>query len=239
MGISAFGLFIMSWGYIIHIGGVRFNDIPTPSLILAMLLPKFMFVRTLGRLSIPFMLFITLLVVVLAGRQIDRLLIKRSNGIKILYVLMILLLIGSHVNEIKGYLEPPKIIIQGNELAKEFSPNDVQAIRKVTGDKNAIITVPSIRDNAQWLKTCYSLAYSAQKPISGFYSGLAVNEEHIRQSKLDVNDITSGRISNIVKRYGNIAIASTPEIAKKVMSTSDVPIKCYRLNHSGIVIITI
>lgn len=239
IGISAFGLFIMSLGYIVHIGGVRFNDIPTPSLILAMLLPKFMFVRTLGRLSIPFMLFITLVVIITAGRQIDRFLTKRSNRIKILYVTIICLLIGSHINEIKGYLEPPKSVIKGNVLAKQFSPNDVQMIQKVTGDKKAIITVPSIRDSEQWLKTCYSLAYSAQIPISGFYSGLAVSAEHINKNRQDVQNVISGNVKNIFDQYGNVAIAVSSKIADQVLKSTDVPLKTYRLENKDLVIMTL
>ncbi|MCX5815283.1 MAG: hypothetical protein NTX75_03445 [Proteobacteria bacterium] len=238
MGLSSVLLFVLSWGYIIHIGGVRINEISTPSLIIAEIWPKFMFVRTMGRLAIPFMLFVTIAIVVMFGRLLNRLTSKTTKA-GLVYGLVIMIVIGFHTYEIKGYLEPPQTVVFGNQIASEFGDSDVLIIRKATANKKAIMAVPAIRENEQWLKICYSLAFFAQVPINGFYSGLAVNEEHIKRNRLDTTAIISGKIKNIKERYGNVVIAAPPHVADKIMKLADMPLKGHKLKHKGVVILTL
>ncbi len=238
MGLSSLLLFVLSWGYIIHVGGVRINEIATPSLIIAMLWPKFMFVRTMGRLAIPFMLFVTIAVVVLFGRLLKKVTLKTPKA-ELIYSIVIMVVIGFHTYEIKGYLEPPQIVVHGNPLACEFADSDVLIIKKVTASKKAIMAVPTIRENPQWLQICYSLAYFTKIPINGFYSGLGVNEAHIKQNALDTTEIISGKIKNIKEMYGDVVIAAPPHVADQIMRLADIPLKCYKLKHKGVVILAI
>jgi hypothetical protein len=143
------------------------------------------------------------------------------------------------VYEIQGYLEPPKSVIYGNELAREFSEKDVTLIRSITEKKEAIIAVPAIRSDDRWLKICYSLKYVTKIPISGFYSGLAVNQEHVRQNAMDIGNIMSGKLKEVTGKYGNIVIVAPPGIADKVEKISDIPLKRYNLEHKGVAILTL
>lgn len=239
MGVSTFLLFILSWGYIIHLGGVRFNEIPTPSLVLAEIWPKFMFVRTMGRLAIPFMLFVTIAAFLAFGLLLNRMTSRKEKTGEYILAIVAFMVITIHVYEIQGYLEPPKSVIYGNELAREFSEKDMTLIRCITEKKEAIIAVPAIRSDDRWLKICYSLKYVTKIPISGFYSGLAVNQEHVRQNAMDIGNIMSGKLKEVTSKYGNIVIVAPPGIADKVEKISDTPLKRYNLEHKGIAILTL
>jgi len=239
MALSTLLLFILSWGYIIHIGGIRINELATPSFILALMWPKFMFVRSMGRLAIPFMLFITIAVIIIFGKILNVIISKNKPSGIIIYGIIIIAIITCQIYEIRGYLEPPKAVVYGNDLSNEFMESDVLLLKRIVEKKDAIIAVPTIRKNYQWLKICYSLAYLTKVPINGSYSGLGVNQEHLIHDKLDIDNILSGKIRAIVNKYGNIVIAAPPDIAERVMQLTDTPLKLHRLKHQQVVIMTL
>jgi hypothetical protein len=239
MCMATFFLFILSWGYIVHIAGVRFDGILTPSFLIATIWPKFMFVRTMGRLAIPLMLFVTVAVVVIFGRMMRVAVMKRTVAGGLIFGLVMVAITALHIYEIHGYLEPPGAIVKGDCLAKVFGKDDVAIISEVTGRKKAIIAAPAIRSNDQWLVLCYSLAYYAKIPLNGYYSGLGVNPAYIRQNVMDTEDVMSGKIKSIKARYGNIVIAAPPQIAETIMQSADMPLNLHRMKNQGIVLMTL
>ena len=240
IGISAFMLYILSWGYIIHIGGIRFNNVPTPSLIMAILYPKFMFARSLGRLAIPFMLYITIGTIVYLGRYLGRYMYQASKYRKVLLGSIMIFLVIAHIYEISGYLEPSEVTY-GNEIANVFSKEEGVLVKQLLQGKRALMIAPDIRsgEDPNWLKISYSLAFYSNIPISGIYSGIGIPSEHRKQTDLDIHSILAGNIKEIVDRYGDVAIAVPSDIAKEILSKADISLKYYKLRSQDVTILTL
>ena len=245
IGVSTFMLYIISWGYIIHIGGIRLNNIPTPSLIMALVWPKFMFARSLGRLAIPFMLYITIGVIMGLDRYLYRYMYQGSKCRRVVFVSIMIFLVITHIYEIRGYLEPSEVTY-GNEIASVFSKEEAVLVKRLLQDKRALMIAPDIRSgdgplfkHPNWLKTCYSLAFHSNIPISGIYSGMAIPPEHRKQTNLDIKYILAGNIKEIVNRYGDVAIAAPSDMAKEILRKTNISLKYYELQSQNVTILTL
>lgn len=239
IGISVFLLYVMSWGYIIHIGGVRFNDIPTPSLLLALIWPKFMFARSLGRFAIPFALYVTIGTIVWFNKFISSYIYRLDRIGKAFVASIIILLILGHIYEVRGYLLPPEKVTYGNDVANTFGDEDKELIRKILHNKRALLVVPALRENVEWSKTCYAMAFYANVPLSGATVGCGIRPEHGMQFNFDIKSISAGKIKEIVNRYGDVAIATTSDMAKEILKKADTAMQYHKLQHPDVVILTL
>lgn len=236
-GISTFLLYVLSWGYILHIGGVRLNNIATPSLFLAMMLPKFVLVRAMGRLAFPFMLFIIIAVVIWLDRFLSHYIyhsIRRQAPVIALTIILITL----HISEIKGYLKPPEVK-RGNEIANIFGREDQALIKELLQNKKALIIAPGLRNSLNWSKICYSLAFYSQIPLSDSYRSIGLSAEYKARYNLDIKCILEGNVKEIIDRYGDIAIAVPFAIAEKVLMNANMPLKPHKLQDQNVVILTL
>ena len=240
LGVSAFFLYLLSLGYIIHMGGDRLNSICPPSLFIAIFSPKFIMARSLGRLAMPFMLFITFFTVILFNNYLSYHIYKSSTIKKFLIPLLLFSLVVIHINEIRGYLEPPsEVIHDSNEIVSFFNQKDGSLIRKFTKDKKAIIIAPEIRSNAEWLKTAYSLAFYSRIPISGIYYGIGIPAMYRRQTSNDISQILNGNIKKIFDRYGDVAIAVPIKRGPKIISQSNMPLNSFEFRNQDVIILTL
>lgn len=236
IGLSTFLLYVFSWGYIVHVGGLRFNNIITPSLALAILWPKFVFARSLGRLAIPFMLFVVIATIVYLNKYLRRNMCFSDKRKKILCIAAIIFLIMVHLHEIQGYLRPPEVTY-GNDIVNVFGRADRIAIKELLQNKKAIMLVPALRDNKEWTKIGYALAFYSNIPISGATVGFGELSEQMKQYDMDISFILSGRINEIIDRYGNVAIAAPPSIADSILRNSNVHVKLYKLQSTKVSIL--
>jgi len=239
LGACAFLLYLLSLGYIIHFLGVRFNHIVTPALILAEWHHRFMLVRSLGRLAVPLMQYITIACIISMNKYPYKYLNKSTKPKKLIFVLIIIFLIIFHISEIWGYLKPPEVT-RGNEIANLFGKDDRVLIKKLLQDKKALMVVPTVRGGViNWDKLCYSLAFYSDIPLSGASSPMGNPIEYLRQYALDTKNILDGNIKEITNRYGNIAIAAPSAFAEKILSRADVPLKPHKLHDQDAVILTL
>ena len=239
MGICTFALFIFSWGYIIHIGGVRLNNIGTPALFLAEFWNKFMFARSIGRLAIPFMLYFNLCCLVLFGKIVIQYMLTASTAKRAMAITAILFLTGSHVFEIRGYLQESKVIF-GNEIADVFNKQEAIEIRKILKDKKGLIFANPLRSgDDRWLKTCYSLGFYSRIPISGIYSGIAINQNHRVQTEINMRNAKNGHIRGIIELYGDVAFAAPCKIAEEIFQKSDMPLLSYKFEKKNVTVLVL
>jgi len=237
LAISVFALYIISWGYIIHIAGIRFDHIVTPSLIIALLWPKFMFVRAVGRLAIPMMLLIEVGIVIWLIKFLQTRL-RGTNKSKVTFAIIMTALAAAHICEIRGYLKTREVT-EGNEIANVFHHDDIHLIQKSTEKTNAIMVVPKFRTSHQWTKTCYSLAFYSRIPVSGATIGSpGERADHLARYKEDINLILDGDIKQIIDRYGRVAIASPQEYARKILTKTNVSLSSVTLQSQDVVILT-
>ena len=237
LAVSVFALYIISWGYIIHIAGIRFDHVITPSMIIALLWPKFMFVRAIGRLAIPMMLFIEVGLVIWLTKFLQ-IRLRGTNKPKVAFAIIMTVLAAAHICEILGYLKTREVT-KGNEIANVFHRDDIHLIRQSTEKTNALIVVPRFRTSHQWTKTCYSLAFYSRIPVSGATIGPpGERAEHLARYKEDINLILDGDIKQTIDRYGRVAIASPQEYARKILTKTNVPLKSVTLQSQDVVILT-
>lgn len=238
IGISTFALFVFSLGYIIHIGGVRFNNVGTPTLFLAELWNKFQLARSLGRLAIPFMLYFTFIGLVLFSKIALSAMQDMNKIFKTMAIIGILLLSVFHAYEIRGYLRESKVI-SGNEIADVFNKHDAIEISEILKEKKGVIFAYPIRDDDIWLKTCYSIGFHSGIPISGIYSGISVNPNHRKQTDTNRNNVRSGHIRELAELYGDVAFAAPCKIAKEILQISDMPLLYYEFESNNITLLTL
>lgn len=237
LGIATGVLFVFSLGYIIHIGGVRFNDIPTPSFILAKMWPKFMFARSLGRLAIPIFLFITICIVICFGKYFHRI-TGQSTLLKKSFAFIVCVLIVIHLLEVWGYLKKPGRITRGNDIARVFGDKDITLIKKLTENKKAIILIPKMRKTFHWNKISYSLGFHSEIPLSGPTLGFGERIRHNDIFRRNRRIIREGNIKKIVDLYGDIVIASPRKIADEILKTANIPMHSHQLQDQDVVILT-
>jgi len=216
--LPAFTLFVISLGYILHVGGHRFNTLITPSLVLS-IFPNFTLARALGRFDIPWSLFLTMGTLIWLFRSTSNWTRRRPMAWQGLCAALMLF----HVGDVYGYLVPPSSVADGNVISNELSDASSQLHELAIG-KTAIIAAPALRDGTGWGLICYSLAYHTQLPLSGANVGLGVREEHGRQWEADVRDVLEGRIDALLQRYGDVLIAVRPSDAETTLSRSTIPL---------------
>ena len=211
----------------------------TPSFIMTSLVPQFMYSRSLGRYALPLSIFVILTAVTLFERHVGRHLYEIGRSGRIAFAIIAFTLVVAHVCEISGYLRQTEVT-KGNEIANLFSDTDVTRIKETVRGKVAIMIVPAFVGNMEWTKISYSLAFHGKIPISGATIGPpGESSKDLFQYALDVEDISAGKLRHIVKRYGNICIASTYDTAKKILANSDLSLKVHRLVSRDCVILTI
>ena len=240
LGTSCVALYLISWGYIIHIAGHRIYNILTPSFIMTSLVPEFIYSRSIGRYALPFSLFVILTAITLFERYVGVHLFVSGRRGRTAFAILAITLVVAHVYEVSGYLRQGEIT-KGNEIVNTFSGADVTTIKKTVKNKVAIMIVPGFVRNMEWAKISYSLAFHGNIPISGSTIGGGPGEslKDRRQFARDVDDILAGRLQDIVKRYGNICVASPYDTAKKILAHSDLPLKATRLLSRDCVILTL
>ena len=240
LGTSCIALYLISWGYIIHIAGNRIYNILTPSFIMTTLMPQFMYARSLGRFALPFSLFVILTAVILFERHVGIHLYRAGRRGRIAFAIIAVTLLVAHVYEVSGYLRQTEEVTKGNEIANIFSDADVATIKKTVKNKAAIMIVPEFLFNIEWTKISYSLAFHGNIPISGATIGPpGESPKDYRQYARDANDIMAGKLGDIVKKYGNICVACPYDIAEKILAHSDLPLKAHRLVSRDCVILTV
>ncbi|OGV90862.1 hypothetical protein A2783_02855 [Microgenomates group bacterium RIFCSPHIGHO2_01_FULL_45_11] len=232
--LSSFSLFTISWGYIIHFLGIRFNWLPTPALLLAFLWPKFMYARSLGRLAAPFTLALLLITIVL----FDRILKQHFNRrFKTLFLpLLITGLVLIHILEIRGYLDTSQATASV-DIVNSLSDDESTKLKKIAAGKRAIILAEPLRTTPQWTKIAYALAYHAGIPISGATVGLGDSPEHNAIYQRDIKDLQAGKISLVQERYGSILVAASGIIGQSILAVSDTPIDVLYFSNDQLVIL--
>jgi len=241
ISIAVFILYILSWGYVIHVFGHKINSIVfTPAGILAEMWYRFFQIRSLGRLAIP----LSLLTVIGAVVFLDRY-IKRHNNLcsgmarKTFCAFVACTLIVLHIYEIKCFVKPLKATT--NVILNVFSQDEVRDIKKILQGKNALFMAPNLRSghtpqqqgNAEygrtWDKICYSLA---------FYTGIPVNceydervREHSAAINADVEEILNGNLKLMKNKYGDIAVASPVDVAQKILEKTNIPLNSHKIKN--------
>jgi len=239
-GISTLIVYIISWGYIIHIAGVRLNSIPTPTLIIATFWTKFMFARSIGKLALPFTLFVIFYAVILLNKQFEGYIFSKNPLNRKLTSIVIIFFTIFHVSEIWGYLKKPENIIHGNEITNVFEVNDQMEIKNITENKRAIMVVPEMLNSMNWAKICYALSFYSKIPVSSATIGFPGEPaKHLARYRNDIKLIERGEIQKIVNRYGNIVIAIQPGIAETIMKRSNLALRKQKLINKDVVLLTI
>tara|TARA_B100000315_G_C14591633_1_gene596147 strand:- start:1755 stop:3566 length:1812 start_codon:yes stop_codon:yes gene_type:complete len=241
IGLSAFFLYLISMGYIVHFGGHRIYILPTPSLIIALLYPKFILARALGRLAIPLMIVILIFVIINLNRLMNIYFERYPDNIKRnIPNFLVFIMVIFHINEIKGYLKPPNEIIWGsNEISNYFNDDESLYLKSILQNVEGIIIAPTIRNSPEWLRTSYSLALHSRKPISGIYAGIGVPEWYYKQTNYDINQILKGNIQDVIDRYGNVAISVPIEYLEDILKKTDIELKFHEFHRQNLVIILI
>lgn len=233
LGLSALLLFILSLGYVVHVGGIRYDKIHTLALWLAQKWPTFMFARSLGRLAIPLALWLPIILVMFMGRRLYSFALHHGTRGRMAVHGLAFLLMMAHVADIHGYLVPPPVIA-GNDMAQVFSPSDRQTIREVTTGRKAIILVPAMTTTFEWNKTCYALAYEGGIPVSGATVVFGEKQKELMQYARDIECVKEGKIGEIVTRYGEIIIAAPEDMVERIVEKSVIEFKRYPLTSRGV-----
>lgn len=239
LGIASFALFVLSLGYIVHVAGTRLNDLPTPGLILTMLWQTLIYMRSLGRLDLAFMLFVTFVILVRSGLRLETWVLHGNTKWRPIAFALVCLAAGTvHFIEIRGYLVQAPVT-RGNDIANQFNAADVAVIHSSTGGKKAVIIYPSLRGGSlAWFKTSYALGFHANIPISGAPVGLGIPLEHNAVYQKDSETIAAGDVKSIFRKYGDVAIAASQADAQVIQLKSNVPLRSFPLSSQNAVILT-
>ena len=239
LGVSALVLYAFSWGYVLHVGGVRFDNILMPSVLMAAVFPKLLLARSLGRLAMVPAIFVILATVVWFARSVESYMSMGRKLLRIIIWLFILTLIGLHVGEIWGYLDPPSAT-RSNGINDVLDEEDLVKAKGILCNRNAIMVVPQIRDNMEWTKICYCLALHSGKPLSGAsIAAMSYKPEYIDQYASDREAILGGNIHDVVEKYGDVAIAAPLDIARAIANNADLKLDSHEFLDRGFAILTL
>lgn len=229
-------LYILSWGYILHVFGYRLNGVLTPSTILAFLYPKFMYARSLGRMAIAFSMLVSFLAMwVLYRRCMVAWLSDRARA-RLIPVLSVFV-IAVHLVDVADYLQPPKRVFEGNEIAKTFSDADIQALKVATGSRVAVMLVPELLSSVLWNQIGFAIAYHTRIPISGATLGFGEKAFELQRYTGDIRSILNGEIQHILSAYGPVVIAAPRSQAGAIMAKSDVALTSIELKSQDVVLL--
>ena len=236
LGACALAAYIFSWGYILHVAGHRFNDILTPAYFVAKLWPKFIYARSLGRLSMPMSQFVLLYAVVVFGRQLEAFAITRKRQAFVFAA--IVALVSLHLVDVWGYLKQSPAT-RGDDIVNALSPKDAAAVKSAMYGRRALMLLPGPRAGADgWCKTAYSLAYHSGIPISGSDTGFGLSTRYQPYFQIDLNAIAEGDFRAVMKRYGNVGFAMSEDLFVKVKPKVNVQMDAVHLQSRGAVILT-
>jgi hypothetical protein len=219
IGGAAVALFSLSWGYILHVGGYRVPLVMTPSHMLASIYPKFMLARALGRLAIPFSLFLTMGSMVLLGRYL-----KTTGCQPLRAVLICVFAAGIHVGEVRGYLIAPAETFQGNQIASVIGREDADRARAFVVGTRAILLLPDLRHSTEWGLVGYSLGYHTRLPLSGPTVAFGESPSDMKVFSRDIQDALGGNLSVLFDRYGPITIAGPKSEMTAIVKIADMPV---------------
>ncbi len=236
VGVGCFCLYSLSWGYILHVFGHRFNDVTTPSFILGYIYPKFMFSRSLGRLGFSFSMMVSLLAAAIAYRTIKTFFSSSAPRV-FLGVLFCTFLFAIHLVDIADYLKPPSKVVQGNELAKVFSDEDIETLKKVTQSKVAVMLEPALLSDMPWNKIGLSIAYLSQIPVSGATMGFGENPSELQHYSDDLQSIKDGDVKKLLLAYGAVIIATNRHDSPDIMAKANVPLAKIELKSQDVVLL--
>ncbi len=237
LGLSCAALFVVSLGYILHVGGYRMNLLPTPSLLVATFWTKFMFARSLTRLGIPLALFLILIAIYLFAK---RYLTDRENPLKLrsgLVVGLLIVLFGIHLYEVWGYLYTLPVT-KGNEIANAIPEESQAKLKELAQGKNAVMIYPRYINSLDWSRIAYSLAFHSELPLSGATLGPpGERADHLAHFERDRETIYAGNIQEILDQYGPVLIATKGPEASHILSVSNVPLEKHVLIENDLVIL--
>ena len=203
------------------------------------LLPQFMYSRSIGRYAWPLSILVVLTGVALFERYVGSRLCWPDRRGRIAFAMLAMVCVAAHVYEISGYLRQTPVT-HGNEISKAFTDADVTTIKDTVKDKVAIMIVPAFVGNMEWTRTSYALAFYGKIPISGATIGSPGESAHdLQQYARDIDDISAGKLRDVVKRYGNICVACPTDIAQKIVEISDLPLEAHQLVSRDCVILTL
>ena len=229
-------LYVFSWGYIPHLFGYRLNGILTPSAILGFVYPKFMYARSLGRLAIPFSMLISFLALWVFYRRGTAIWLTDRARARMI-PLACALLIAAHLADVADYLQPPARAFQGNEIARTFSDDDVQALKDATGSSVAVMLVPELLSSLSWNRIGFSIAYHTRIPVSGATLGFGEKQLERQRYAEDVRSIMNGEIKKILSMYGYLTIAAPRLEAETIMVRADFPLSSIELKSQNVVLL--
>lgn len=236
IALGCFGLYVLSWGYILHVFGYRFNNILTPSTILAFVYPNFMYARSLGRMAIAFSMLASVLALLVFFRYVAASWLA-GQARSCLLPALAAALIGAHLVDVADYLKPPERVVQGNEIADAFSSDDILTLKRTTESKVAIMLVPELLHSVPWNRIGFSIAYHARIPISGATLGFGERRSEIQQYASDMRSILDGEIGQVVSRYGPIVVAAPRDYARLILAKSDVELAIVELKSQDVVLL--
>jgi hypothetical protein len=236
VALGCFWLYALSWGYILHMFGHRFNDVLTPSALLAFVYPKFMYARSLGRLAIPFSMMTSVVALFMSYRFLTG---PEPAGRwrRWLVPLLSLILIAAHLADVADYLRPPERVFAGNEIARTFSDEDVVTLKRAANSKVAVMLVPELLSSVPWNQIGFSIAYHTRLPISGATLGFAERSSELQQYAADGRAILNGEIGEITSRYGPIVVAAPGSYARSILARTDVPLASIELKSQDVVLL--
>lgn len=234
--LGCFCLYVLSWGYVLHVFGDRLNGLLTPSTILAFLYPKFMYARALGRLAIPFSMLASMLAVFIFYRLTSSRrypVHKASRLVPALTAILVLV----HLFDVSDYLRAPLNVVKGNEVAKVFSDEDITTLQSAAGSSAAVMLVPELMTDLLWNKIGYSIAYHVGRPISGSTLGFGEKSSQVKRYKDDVSSLLNGKIQALLSLYGPVVIAAPRSYAMNIQKNADVPLTLLELKSQDLVLL--
>jgi len=235
LGVAAVALYLLSWGYILHIFGVRFNYFPTPSFFLALAWPDFQYVRSMGRLAVPFSIFMTLAGLCLLSKLIDKYQLAKTINGRYGLPLIVVFLAAMHIFEVSNYIKPIETFNK-KPITDSISFAAKQRLEELLEDRTALLFAPEPRRSRRWLQTVFSIAYQSHSPSNIVYGNIG-QKRKMRAMLKDIRLILSGQVTTLFQRYGAIAIVLHPDVADQVIQKLDAKVDIDRFDKLGVVIL--
>lgn len=235
LGTAAVALYLLSWGYILHIFGVRFNYFPTPSFVLALAWPDFQYVRSIGRLALPFSIFMTLGGLCLLSKVIDTYQLSKTINPRYGFPLIVVFLAAIHIFEVSNYIKPIETFDK-KPITSSISFSAKQRLEEVLEDRTALLFAPEPQSSQRWLQTVFSIAYQSRRPSNILYGSIGQKQKR-RVMLKDIRLILSGQVTTLFRRYGPIAIVLRADVADQVIQKLDAKVDIDRFDKLGVVIL--
>lgn len=212
VGWASLGVFIFSLGYELHILGRSFpNFSGMPGAWVADWLPTIYNIRAPGRLASLLSIFLILEGIRQLSLWCDRrprrrqcIRLKRSD---IFVKAMLAGFIVIHLVEIIPFLKP--IPVQSSLSLAGWSKEEVEKIRRIGLEFNAVLISPSWRKGLDWETKSYSLAYYLGIR-SNIYLIARTLPNHEARIARDREWVTRGRWDELIDEYGEKILLAIP-----------------------------